>query len=201
MKKLEIVLAGLAGFIILFVVITALWFMGTYNGFVGDRQIAKTQWSNVETQYQRRLDLIPNVVGATQGILTQEQVVFKDIADARTHYAGAQSGSSEQMGAMNGMDSALSRLLVVMENYPTLQSNQNVRDLVTELEGTENRISVARQNYNDVVNKYDTEIHLFPGNFVASFGGFVDKPLYEATSSASIAPVVQLNAAASTSVK
>jgi LemA protein len=193
MKKLEIILAGLLGFAILFVVIVFFWWIGTYNQFVADRQTVTTSWSNVETEYQRRFDLIPNVVAATQGILTQEQAVFGEIAAARTQYAGAQSGSTDQANAMSGADSAIGRLLVVMENYPTLQSNANVQSLVVELEGTQNRITVAQLNYNTVVNQYDTEIQLFPGSLIAGFSGFQSKPLFEATSSASTAPTVQLN--------
>ncbi len=193
MKKLEIIFAGLLGFGLLFVVVGIFWTVGVYNQFVGDRQNVTTQWANVQTEEQRRFDLIPNVVAATQGILTQEQDVFGAIATAREHYANSSSGSSDQVAATGQYDSAISRLLVVMENYPQLQSNQNVRDLTVELEGTENRISVARQNYNDVTNQYDTEIHLFPGNIVAGFGLFVDKPLFVETSSAQSAPQVKLN--------
>ena len=196
MKKLEIILAGLLGFAILFVVVIIFWYIGIFNQFVADRQIATTSWSNVETEYQRRFDLIPNVVAATQGILTQEQAVFGEIAAARTQYAGAPSQSQQQMDAMSGAGSAIGRLLVVMENYPQLQSNANVKDLVVELEGTQNRIAVAQLNYNTVVNTYDTEIQLFPGSLVAGFGGFQSKPLFEATSSASTAPTFQLNASA-----
>lgn len=192
MKKGLIVLAIVAGIVVVFVLIVGSWLVGTYNGLVSDRQNVTTSWSNVETEYQRRFDLIPNLVGATKGILVQEQKVFGDIADARTHYAGAQPGSDDQVAATAQYDSAISRLLVVMENYPQLQSYQNVRDLTVELEGTENRISIARMRYNDVVQGYDTEIHQFPVSFVASFGGFADKPLFEATSSASTAPTVNL---------
>src|SRR5260221_275948 len=129
--------------------------MGTYNGFITQNQSVTTSWAQVETQYQRRFDLIPSLVEATKGVLRQEQTVFKAIADARKGYAGVPSGSVAKVQAAGTLDSALARLLVVIENYPQLKSNETVRDLMNELAGTENRINVARYRYNDTVQGYN----------------------------------------------
>src|SRR3990167_4698477 len=113
-----------------------LWVMGVYNGLVKQNETVTAEWSKVETQYQRRFDLVPNLVSATKGAMKQEQTVFKAIADARTRYAGAPSGSNEQVAATGQYEGALARLLVVMENYPELKSLQNITALTDELAGT-----------------------------------------------------------------
>lgn len=168
------------------------WVMGTYNSLVKERTGVETQWSQVETQYQRRFDLIPQLVGATKGYLGQEQKVFGDIAEARTHYAGSQSGSNERVAATGQLEGALSRLMVIMENYPQLQSVQTVKDLMTELSGTANRVNVAQQRYNEGVQQYNTHIHSFPDNTIAGFFKFEDKPLFQSENGASKAPTVDL---------
>lgn len=168
------------------------WITGTYNSMIRQRTGVETSWSQVETQYQRRFDLIPQLVGATKGYLAQEQKVFGDIAAARTQYAGSQSGSNERVAATGQMESALSRLLIVMENYPVLQSNQTVKDLMVELAGTANRVTIAQQRYNETVQEYNTHIHSFPDNMIASHFDFKDKPLFTSESGASKAPTVDL---------
>ncbi|MCL5291741.1 MAG: LemA family protein, partial [Actinobacteria bacterium] len=137
-------------------------FGGYYNSFITKQQAVDNQWAQVETQYQRRFDLIPNLVNATKGMLKQEQKVFGDIAQARKGYAGAQT-TDQKVAAANRMESALGRLLVIVENYPQLRSSQNIQDLTAQLEGTENRISVERRRYNDEVQAYDTAVKRFPG--------------------------------------
>lgn len=165
---------------------------GTYNGLVKERTTVETSWSQVETQYQRRFDLIPQLVGATKGVLGQEQKVFGDIAEARTRYAGAPAGSNDRVAAQGQLEGALSRLLVIMENYPQLQSAGTVRDLMTELAGTANRVNVAQQRYNETVQIYNTHIHSFPSNIIAGWFGFEDKPLFKSDEGAAKAPGVDL---------
>lgn len=166
------------------------WVSGTYNTLVQQRMASNTQWSQVETQYQRRIDLIPNLVGATRGYMIHEQIVFKAIAEARKHYAGAVG--DDKIKAQGQLDSALARLLVIIENYPNLKADGTVRDLMTELAGTENRVNVARQRYNEAVQIYNTTIQSFPSNFIAGWFSFKEKTLYESIKGADVAPKINL---------
>lgn len=183
----------IVGLVILGVlIVAALWLMVSYNSFVSLNENAKTAQSNIEVQYQRRFDLIPNLVAAVQGIMAQERSVFESLAEARTKYAGAASGSPEKVAAMNQVEGSLGRLLVIMENYPTLKSAENVKTLQDQLEGTENRISVARQSYNDSVNQLNIKINRFPSNVVAKLFGFALRERFEASEQAQTAPKVDL---------
>ncbi len=173
------------------VLITGLWVLSSYNSFITMNETVDTAWSQVETQYQRRFDLVPNLVSATKGILTQEQKVFSDIAEARSKYSGA-TKSNDKVDAMNQYDSALSRLLVVMENYPQLKSYENVRALTDELAGTENRVLVARDRYNNEVKTYNITIKRFPKNLLANMFGYDAKVFFNAVDEASKAPKVEL---------
>lgn len=175
--------------LIAIVVVLALWIFSGYNSLVTLNENADAQWAKVETQYQRRFDLIPNLVSATKAVLTQEQVIFGDIADARTRYAGATT-PDEKAAAASQVEGALGRLLVIMENYPQLQSSANVQDLMTQLEGTENRVSVERTRYNDEIRAYNTTIKRFPKNILAALTGFGARAYFEAASGAEVAPVV-----------
>lgn len=153
-----------------------------------------TQWSQVEVQYQRRFDLIPNLVSSVRGYMEQERDIFEALAEARTRYAGAASGSEEKVDAANDLESALGRLLVVMENYPELKSDQTVTLLMTELEGTENRISVERRRYNDQVNDFNKTLRVFPNNVINDlFLHFEAKERFESVTGADIAPEVDLS--------
>lgn len=174
------------------VVVVGMWVVGTYNGLVSSSQAIEGQWAQVQTQYQRRFDLIPNLVESTKGVLTQEQEVFGQIAEARQGYAGAAT-TEEQVQAAGALDSALSRLLVIVENYPELKSNQTVQDLMTELAGTENRISVERMRFNDAVRSYNTKVKTIPTSLVAGMFGFAEKPFFEAAATAQEAPAVDLS--------
>jgi len=184
MKKTLIVIA-----VIIVLVIGYGW--SSYNGLVSIKETATAQWQQVETQYQRRLDLIPNLVASVQGIMKQEQTVFTALADARTHYAGAVT-VNDQAVAASQVESALGRLLAVVENYPTLASAVNVQDLMTQLEGTENRVAVERQRYNDDVQTYEVAIKRFPGSIFASMFGFGDMQYFQADTGAQNAPKVSL---------
>jgi LemA protein len=173
------------------VVVLAIWVIGSYNGFVKSNEAINAQWAQVESQYQRRYDLIPNLVASVQGIMKQEQTVFTAIADARTHYGGATT-PDQKAAAAGEVESALSRLLVVMENYPQLKSADTVQSLMAELAGTENRIAVERMRYNDLVRDYNVRVKSFPGSLFASMFGFVPHTLFEAVDAAQTAPQVKI---------
>lgn len=173
-------------------IVLGMWLMGTYNGLVGLGQQVDSQWAQVETQYQRRYDLIPSLVESTKGFLTQEQTVFDNIAKARQGYAGAQS-ETEKVEATNKMESALGRLLVIVENYPELKSNETVQDLMVEIAGTENRISVERKRYNDTVKGYNVKVKTFPTMLIANMFGYGEKPYFKAAEDAAVAPKVNLD--------
>ena len=160
---------------------------------ISERQDARTAQGQIETQLQRRFDLVPNLVASVKGAMVQEQKVFDAIAQARTQYAGAQSGTSDKLVAGAQYDSAVSRLLVIMENYPELKSINTVQDLMVQLEGSENRISVARQRYNDSVNIYDKRLQTFPTNIIGGIFGFQQMNLFESVAAAQTAPAVNLN--------
>ena len=164
---------------------------GSYNGLVAKNQEVDKQWSQVESQYQRRYDLIPNLVEATKGTLKQEQNVFNDIAQARQNYAGAQT-VNEKAEAATQLESSLGRLLVIVENYPELKSNETVLALMDELAGTENRISVERMRFNETVQSYNTQIKSFPTLLIAGMFGFNEKSYFESVDQAETAPQVDL---------
>jgi LemA protein len=170
----------------------ALSLSGAYNKLVTLNQQVDTQWAQVETQYQRRFDLIPNLVKSAEAVMKQERQVFADIADARTRYAGAQT-IDEKTGAATQVESALSRLLVIMENYPELKSDQTVNRLMDELAGTENRISVERSRFNDQVTAYNLTVKRFPGSLIASLFGYSQRPLFQAVAGSEAAPAVEFD--------
>lgn len=161
----------------------------SYNRFVGEEEAVKAQWAQVENQLQRRNDLIPNLVESTKGFAQQERDVFQSIAESRAKLAGAQT-TEQKIQAANEQSSALSRLLVVVENYPQLRSSETFARLMDELSGTENRISTERMRYNERVQQYNTSRRSFPGNITANIFSFNDYPLFEAPESAKVAPKV-----------
>jgi len=152
-------------------------FIGRRNQMAIKREAVNAAWAQVDVVLQRRADLIPNLVETVKGIAVQEQIVFGDIAKARSALLGAHS-PAEKIAANGQLDSALGRLLVVVENYPQLKSNENFLRLQDELAGTENRIAVERRRYNEAVQDYNTYISLFPNSLVASFGGFTRNDAY-----------------------
>lgn len=173
---------------ILVVVIAFLW--TSYNGLVAKNEAVDSQWAQVETQYQRRLDLIPNLVEATKGVMKQEQAIFGAIADARTKY-GAAKTIDEKASAATGVESALSRLLLIIENYPNLKSADNVQALQVQLEGTENRVSVERMRFNETVQAMNLAVKRFPANLIAGMFGFNERQYFEAAGGAEKAPEVK----------
>lgn len=177
--------------ILAFIGVIGLSLMRTYNGLVTKSQGIDGQWAQVETQYQRRFDLIPNLVNSVKGIFTQEKEVFGQIAEARTRYSGAQTVDAKAQAATE-VESALGRLLVIVENYPQLQSNRAVQGLMDELAGTENRISVERKRFNDLVRVYNTTVKRFPTNLIANMFNFQARAYFEAVEQAATAPEVEL---------
>jgi LemA protein len=161
----------------------------SYNRFVSQEEAIKTQWAQVENQLQRRNDLIPNLVETTKGIAQQERDVFGQIADSRAKLAGAQS-PEQRMQAANEQSAALARLLVVVENYPQLRSNETFNRLMDELAGTENRLAVERMRYNERVQEYNTSRRQFPSNITAGIFGFKEYPVFNAPPEAERVPRV-----------
>lgn len=161
----------------------------SYNRFVGQEEAIKAQWAQVENQLQRRNDLIPNLVETVKGIAQQEKDVFGQIADSRAKLAGAQT-PEQKMTAANEQSSALARLLVVVENYPQLRSNESFNRLMDELAGTENRLAVERMRYNERVQEYNTSRRQFPSNVTAGIFGFKEYPLFNAPPEAERVPRV-----------
>lgn len=166
------------------------WVRGTYNKFVSLSQGTDAQWAQVENVLQRRFDLIPNLVETVKGGMVQEQTVFGQIAEARTKYAGSIT-PDEKVAAANEMESALARLLVIMENYPQLKSLDTVQTLMVQLEGTENRIAVERGRYNEKAREYNIAIKGFISRFLASAYGFEPKPYFQAAAGATEVPQVR----------
>lgn len=193
MKIVGIVLGVVVLFLILFGVIFGIKIVSTRNDLVVQREAVSAAWSQVDVVLQRRADLIPNLVSTVQGYAKQEKDVFTAIANARSALIGARN-PQEKIAANGQLDGALSRLLVITENYPQLKSNENFLRLQDELAGTENRIAIERRKYNESVQKYNTNIALFPNNIAASLFGFSRNDAYFKTDPGSrTAPKVEFN--------
>ena len=194
---------GCLALVILIIVIVGLSMAGTYNRLVALGQETDKQWSQVENQYQRRSDLVPNLVATVQGAAQFEKSTLEDVTAARasvgraTINPGAAPTNPAQLAqyeqAQNALGAALQRLMVVVERYPELKANQNFRDLQAQLEGTENRIAVARMDYNKAAQDYNTARLRFPTNLMASMFGFKEKAYFKAQAGAERAPNVQFN--------
>lgn len=185
MKKLRGPLIGL----IVIILIAGVFLIRPYNKLVVIEENVDQAYSQIDTQLQRRLDLIPNLVNTVKGFASHEQGVIQDISNARANLAGAQ-GPEEQAAADAELSGALSRLLVVVENYPDLKADKQFTQLMDELAGTENRIAVARKDYNDTVAEYNREVKRFPMNLVAGMFGFEKKEYFKADPAAQSAPSV-----------
>jgi LemA protein len=179
--------------------IIVLWIAGMYNGFVAAEEEVESAWSQVENQYQRRADLVPNLVATVKGYAAHEQETLEGVIEARAKATQVTidpaKTTPEQLAAFQAaqgeLSQALGRLLAVAENYPDLKANENFRDLQAQLEGTENRITVARQLFNESARNYNTKIRRFPNNILAGMCGFEKKPYFEAEEGASKAPKVE----------
>lgn len=175
------------------------WVKGTYNTMVTQDESVKTAWSQVENQYQRRMDLIPNLVNTVKGYATHEKETLEGVISARSEAtkttidpSNLDEASLQRFQAAQGeLSSALSRLMVVVERYPELKANQNFSELQAQLEGTENRITVERKRFNEVAQAYNTYIRSFPNNLLASMFGFQTKAYFTAESGSEKAPKVE----------
>jgi len=182
---------GLVIAAIALVVVIGGWAAGVNNQLVTLQEEMKAKWAQVDTVLQRRYDLIPNLVATVKGYATHEKEILENVTRLRSQWGAAQT-VQEKAKAANEMESALSRLLVVAESYPDLKASQNFRDLQVQLEGTENRISVERQRYNESVQAYNTRVRQFPTALIAGMLGFTPSTAYfDATPAASEAPKVQ----------
>ncbi|MEZ7947755.1 MAG: LemA family protein [Macellibacteroides fermentans] len=185
--------------IIAVVLVLFFWVRGVYNSMVTQDESVKTAWSQVENQYQRRLDLIPNLVNTVKGYASHERATLEGVINARANATkttidptNLNEETMKQFQAAQGeLSSALSRLMVVVERYPDLKANQNFMELQAQLEGTENRISVERKRFNEVAQKYNTNIRSFPTNILAGMFGFQPKAYFAAESGAEKAPTVE----------
>lgn len=179
------------GLVIIVVVVIGLfsWYIGNRNELVVLEENINAAWAEIDNQLQRRSDLIPNLVETVKGFASQEKEVFTNIADARAKLAGAGT-VKEKAESYNELQGALSRLLVVVENYPQLKSNENFIRLQDELAGTENRIAVARKRYNDTVQQFNRRIRMFPSNIIAGSMGLEQRDYFEIEESARSAPKV-----------
>lgn len=181
------------------IVLVALWGISSYNGLVNLDETVNNQWANVETSYQRRSDLIPNLVNTVKGYAKHEQQTLESVMQARSQATQVKIDPSnctpEQLAAyqkaQGDVTSALGKLLAITENYPDLKANQNFLELQSQLEGTENRISVARKDFNDVAKTYNTAIRRFPKSIIASMCGFEKRAYFEAEAGAEKAPKVE----------
>jgi LemA protein len=188
--------AGKRGLIIALIIIGVIvigtygFLKGTYNSFVSKDEMVKNAWAQVENQLQRRFDLIPNLVETVKGYAKQEREVLIEVTNARARVGGATT-VPDKISANNQLSGALSRLLVVVERYPDLKSNQNFMRLQDELAGTENRIAVERKRYNDAVQVYNVAIRSFPANLFADMFGFQKAAFFEAPPTAKAAPQVK----------
>ena len=181
------------------IAIAVMWCISGYNGLVSMDEGVQNKWADVETQYQRRADLIPNLVNTVKGYAAHEKETLEGVVKARSEATSVKIDPSnmtaEQMAqyqnAQNGVTAALSKLLLVVEKYPDLKANQNFQELQSQLEGTENRIAVARRDYNAVAKEYNTAVRKFPKNILAGMFGFEKKEYFEAQEGSEAAPEVK----------
>lgn len=184
---------------IVVIVLVALWGISSYNGLVGMDEKVSNKWANVETQYQRRSDLIPNLVNTVKGYAKHESQTLEAVMAARSQATQVKIDPSnctpQQLAAyqkaQGDVTTALGKLLAITENYPDLKANQNFLELQSQLEGTENRINVARKDFNDSAKEYNTSLRRFPRNIIASMLGFEKRNYFEAEAGAEKAPKVE----------
>lgn len=199
MRRSGCLIAGIV--VVVLVVILGMFLAGTYNSLVGSEQNVEAKWAQVQNAYQRRADLIPNLVATVKGAANFEQETLTRIVEARSRVGQVSSQATQEIlndpekfaqyqQAQDGLSSALSRLLVVVEQYPQLQSVPAFRDLMVQLEGSENRVSVERMRFNEAAQEYNTRVRRFPAAIFAGMLGFQPKPYFEAQPGAETAPKV-----------
>ncbi len=175
------------------VAVIFLWAISSYNGLLTSRGLVTNRWAQVETQYQRRFELVPNLVSTVKGAANFEQSTLTSITEARSAWTKAGSDRTGQIAAAGSFEQALSKLIVSVEAYPTLTATQGFRDLQVQLEGTENRIAVARKDYNDAVFAYNLHVQRFPGNIIAKLFSFTSEQPFEAVAGSEKAPTVDFS--------
>ncbi len=200
MNRTLVIILSVVGVFFLLLLGIFLWGMGAYNSMVKSDEAINGAWGQVENQYQRRVDLIPNLVNTVKGYAAHEKEVFEQVADARSRVGSIQATKEvvndpqlfqKFQQAQSGLSSALSRLLAVAENYPQLKANENFLQLQAQLEGTENRIAVERKRFNEIVQEYNTRIRTFPSSFIAGMFGFGPKQYFKSEAGAEKAPKVE----------
>ncbi len=169
---------GVIAVIFIIVIAGGIYYYATYNKLIRLDEEVRSSWSNVDVQLKRRADLIPNLVNSVKGYAQHEKEIFEHVADARAKLMGAKN-PKEEIAANNQLDAAISRLLVIVERYPELKANEEFTRLMDNLEGTENRIAVARKRYNDIVKIYNATIRSIPANIVATRMGLKQYPYFE----------------------
>ena len=200
-KSTIIILVSVAAFLLLFIVLPIGYGIGSYNKLVTSEETVNSQWANVESQYQRRADLIPNLVQTVKGYATHESSTLEGVMEARAKATqitiDPKNMTPEKLqqyqAAQGQVGAALGRLMVVSENYPNLKANENFLELQAQLEGTENRIAVERGRFNELAKEFNTSIRRFPTNIVAGIAGLQKKPYFEAEKAAAKAPAVKQN--------
>ncbi len=199
MSKGVVILLGILGFIVVVGIIIASTLMGSYNSMIEKQEGVTAQWAQVENVYQRRADLIPNLVETVKGYAGHEKETLEGVVNARAKATSTNinvdkldaAALQKFQAAQDGLSSALSKLMVVVERYPDLKANQNFLELQAQLEGTENRIAVERKRFNETAQLYNTYIKKFPKNFIASFFGFEQKDYFKSVEGAEKAPEVK----------
>jgi len=202
MKKVAVILVGLLGVLLLGALVFGLWAMGINNSMIGKSENVGKQWAQVENAYQRRADLVPNLVATVQGAANFEKSTLTEVTEARASVGRTQINADSISDpaallrfqqAQDQLSSALSRLMVVVEKYPELKATQSFLTLQSQLEGTENRISVERGKFNDAVRDYNVHIQKFPNFIIAGLRGYKSRPYFEATPGSNVPPVVKFD--------
>lgn len=183
---------GPIGIVVIILALLALLFIPKYNSLVTAEESVDSKWAQVENQLQRRYDLIPNLVESVKGYAKHEQDIISSISEARSQMGNAHT-PEEQAVANDTLNGALSRLLVVVENYPNLKADANFRQLMDELAGTENRLAVAREDYNNEVQSFNKNVKRFPGNLIAGMFGFEQKEYFKAAAGSEKAPSIDFS--------
>jgi LemA protein len=189
LSKGALIAIGILAILIVLIIMVSIFTIVPYNRLTRFDVQTENTWAEVNNQLQRRNDLIPNLVSTVKGYATHEKDLFEHIADARARLAGS-TNVQDKMKASNELSGLLSRLLVIVENYPQLKANENFLELQNQLEGTENRLTVARNRYNEAVRNYNTAIREFPSNMIAGLFGFTPKQFFEAPETAQQVPQV-----------
>jgi LemA protein len=186
---MKIALVGIGALLLVVLLLGGAWTIASYNGIIGQGQEVDAQWGQIQTVYQERADLIPNVVAVMQVEMKYESGLLSNLTALRTQWMNAKT-PDDKMAAANGMDSAFARLLVVQENYPQLRATETANKLIDTLAGQENRIRVERMRYNDKVKNYNNAVKMFPGSIMAGMMGVKEKPYFQADAGAEKAPKV-----------